>query len=392
MKNYLTEKIIRNYENRKKGRNGELKGNQSFPVQQEDYDKCGRMELNAEAMELEKQGLVRLNWYALGSELTRVYYSLEKMPEFYEISGMQPKYEVLESYIRKVKEQLAHTKKEWIRLYLTSLLEKAKQGKMSEQYLTCFHGLDELEGPMYKRIFSSKYLNDSKTFENKLKRHVITTARNFHPDVEDTMTDSQVLEQIYIDEYSQELAVKGPLNLTIEGNEVELSDFRYGTVLNSQTLTHAVILKNQNIRKIISIENKANFMSMPFEDGVLYLFSHGYFSPKEAEFLRGLARCLEGSQVEYYHSGDLDYGGIRIYRYIKEKIFPELMPLNMDEKIYRKYLGYGEPLKDSVLKKLQNLSGKIPEELEPLYRDMLKEGIGIEQEIFLADMSEHADA
>ncbi len=117
---------------------------------------------------------------------------------------------------------------------------------------------------------------------------MVSILSEYHPDVDEAMNDKEVLSQVYLEEYAQELAVKGNLRISLKGNEISLADFCYGTVLNTETLRHAVILANQKIQKIVTVENKANYVSMPCEEGTLIVFSHGFFLTTGGEFLRRL--------------------------------------------------------------------------------------------------------
>ena len=119
---------------------------------------------------------------------------------------------------------------------------------------------------------------------------------------------------------------------------------------------------------------------MPYEEGTLIVFSHGFFSPLESEFLRKLLAVLP--EVEFYHTGDLDYGGIRIFRHIREYICPRVRPLQMDAKQYDSYIQYGYEIKPETLKKLEAIRGTEPL-MEELIERMIKGKMGIEQECFL---------
>lgn len=68
--------------------------------------------------------------------------------------------------------------------------------------------------------------------------------------------------------------------LNLEGKQIDLSEWRYGTVLNSETLKYAHICEKQKIQKIITVENKANYVMMPIEEGTLIIFSHGFFTKR----------------------------------------------------------------------------------------------------------------
>lgn len=83
--------------------------------------------------------------------------------------------------------------------------------------------------------------------------------------------------------------------------------------------------------------------------------------------------------MEYYHTGDLDYGGIRIFQFIRENIFPELQPLNMNREIYEKNLIEGEILEETKRKKLEKVEEPI---LADLIQAILEQGMVIEQESF----------
>ena len=77
--------------------------------------------------------------------------------------------------------------KEWIENYLEKLKERIAEGDLPknieklEKYLDCYRGLDSLEEPMMKRIFSKRYLKDSKIFEREMERNVVTAAREILP-------------------------------------------------------------------------------------------------------------------------------------------------------------------------------------------------------------------
>ena len=295
-------------------------------------------------------------------------------------------------YTRKIEEELSEGfQKEWIEQYFESLRARLGKGEFPkeveklEMSLAAFRGIDSLEEPVLKRIFSKQYLKDSKMFERELERHVISVARKYCDTITEDMDSSTVLEQLMIEEYSQELAVKGPLKLKIwrgsEAKRVDLSDFVYGTVLNSQTLKHAVVeLDQPGLKKVVTIENKANYVSMPYQPDTLYVFSHGYFSPLDREFLKKLRRALNGKPVEYFHSGDLDYGGVKIYEYIKKQILPDVQPLKMDVETFEKYASFAEPISKETMAKLQKT--EIPD-LKELIDKMIETGMGIEQESFL---------
>ena len=86
------------------------------------------------------------------------------------------------------------------------------------------------------------------------------------------MDDTTVLQQLWIEEYAQELSLKGKLHFCLKEEngstqEINTECYRFGTTLNSRTLEHAAIKEVQNIQKIVIFENKANYISAPYKDG-----------------------------------------------------------------------------------------------------------------------------
>lgn len=387
MTSYILNKMIDRYENSRNDWKEQSAGNRSIPVQQSDYDACGRSELLQEARQLEKKGLIKVKWFAGGNDIERIAFRLEALPRMYELTGRRPKSQRMADDARTIREWMDQARSDWLRQYYQDLADSVHKGKRpqdmercGEKLFQCLNCLEKLESPMYIRIFSSRYLGGSKVFERELESRVVSIARKYHPMVDEAMEKYQVLSQLYLDNYSQEMALKGGLRFWLEGRLIDLSAFRYGTVLNTETLRCGKIHGEQKIRKIITVENKANFVSMPYEDGTLIIFSHGFFSPLEREFLKALREVLPDEGTEYYHTGDLDYGGVRIFQYIRRKIFPRLQPLQMDEAQYEAYKDFAVDMEPSSWEKLKDVEEPA---LEPLIRRILAEKKVIEQECFL---------
>ncbi len=391
---YILGKIIARFENSANDWREETDGNRSFKIQQADYDVLGKSELIKEARELEQKGLIRVKWFCGGSEIETITYRLKDMADIYRIAGRESKKSRLDNAREFVAGYEKRAETMWLNAYYRELLQEIERGKYpgdlekyGEVLFRCLDMLEKLREPMFERVFSSKYLNGSKVFEDMLKSRVVSIGKKYHPMVDEVMGEHEILSQMYLEDYAQELELKGELRILLGGRVIDLSIFPYGMVLNSATLKHAEIDCDQRIRKIITVENKANYISMPYEEGTLILFCHGFFSPKEREFLVRLEQVLQeqrqaGADIEYYHTGDLDYGGVRIFRYIRTKIFPLVKPLHMDVDWYEMYvkLGYGMDMGASSWEKLKKMLEPL---LQPLIDRMLAEKKVVEQECFL---------
>lgn len=395
---YLVKKIIDKCEKSASDWRESASGGRTMRIEQADYDKAGKSAVINEILELERTEIfTKVKWLIRGSDAEQVSYRVEDLPKLYELWRSRrpefvPKKERILAFQERIQKELEEPfHKDWIAEYYRWMLGKLERGEFPkdleklEIYLPALRGIDSLEGPVFKRIFSKKWLGNSKTFEREAEKHIITLARAYCQEIDEGMDDKTVLSQLYIEEYAQELAVKGPLRIELSGRILDLSAFTYGTVLNSETLKYGVLCEEQEeIRRIVTIENKANFVSAAYEPHTLYVFSHGYFSPREREFLIKLRDILEkNSQIEYYHSGDLDYGGIRIFEYIRKRIFPDVKPLDMNVDIFEQYISYAEKIEENTKKKLADM--EVSEEMAALAEKILDSGYVLEQESFLVE-------
>lgn len=412
---YLLEKMIEQVENSTSQWKQESTGRKSLDNKAGQL--CDRKHLQSDVLsaaeKMESAGIFTIKWSKgyKGFEFVALTYQLEDMPLFYEVyrryvdEEFQPRWYWTQKYQLLLRQELDACKTPWIRAYYTELYtasmkkgqQKEKTGerlgrKWRKEYDTLqercplFRGLDVQKEPVFKRLFSKKYLGSSKKFENIYQSYVIAQARRFCTDVDEEMDNTTVLSQIFIEEYAQELSIKGPLEVEMKTEEGELrrvstKNWIYGATFNSEMLKRTQILSKQpDLKRIITIENKANFVSVPYRKDTLYIFSHGYFAPKEKEFLKKLYTILKNEKIIYLHSGDLDYGGIKIFQNIKEKVFPKLQPVYMDTEVFERYREYAEPLEKQKLEKIRKLKEPL---LQPLIDKIAATGLGIEQESFL---------
>ncbi|MBS7007507.1 Wadjet anti-phage system protein JetD domain-containing protein [Anaerostipes sp.] len=380
----IIEKTERSSSDWKEG----AEGNRSFFVHQELYDKVGKTEFLAEARELQTQGMITIEWESVGNDIRKIRYALRDLPRMYELSDIRPKSQVIEEHRRAVENLRSSVEGMWIKQYLDRCLIRLEKGHVPSEFakrdglFQCLGEIDRLREPLYKRVFSKYCLGHSKAFENEFQSTILSIARKYHTGIEEEMNDTQILSQLLIEEYSQELALKGPLWISVDGENIDLGKFRYGAVLNSLTLSHAEPNSGQKVKKVLTVENKANYMAMPYDEEWLIIYSHGFFTPKEREFLIKLREVLP-AKTQYFHSGDLDYGGIRIYQYIKQKIFPKVQPWQMDTEVYRKYEKYAVAVESGILTKLKRMDMDQIPEMSELRKLLVSEGKALEQESFL---------
>ena len=111
------------------------------------------------------------------------------------------------------------------------------------------------------------------------------------------------------------------------------------------------------------------------------IFCHGYFSPKEVRFLQMLMKTAP-EEIQCYHWGDMDYGGIQIFLYNEKNIFPNLIPWKMDVPSYKAALEKEKGIK-LCSKKQKKLEALNAGKLEVLKQCILENKMEIEQEMLI---------
>lgn len=336
----------------------------------------GRDELVRQAKVLERipalggEEYLHFDWREMNTDITKIDYRVEVIPGLCDLIGViDPRERQLQAITRVCKLQ------------------------EDEEFLKCLKALADLKEPEWKRVFSSKVFekkNDitpSKVFE-RIYQGAVIEALKYSPQYEEGMSDDEILAAHGILSYSQTLEWKGAVeycmtdrNGTAIEKKIDTSLNYYGTVINAQTLEHAVPNLRNSVEKIIVIENKANYESMEYDPKVLYIFCHGYFSPKEVRFLQMLMKTAP-EEIQCYHWGDMDYGGIQIFLYNEKNIFPNLIPWKMDVPSYKAALEKEKGIK-LCSKKQKKLEALNAGKLEVLKQCILENKMEIEQEMLI---------
>ena len=275
----------------------------------------GRDELVRQAKVLERipalggEEYLHFDWREMNTDITKIDYRVEVIPGLCDLIGViDPRERQLQAITRvcKLQEDVSGS---CLFAYCNHVLEQLNKGNTKElskaedeEFLKCLKALADLKEPEWKRVFSSKVFekkNDitpSKVFE-RIYQSAVIEALKYSPQYEEGMSDDEILAAYGILSYSQTLEWKGAVeycmtdrNGTAIEKKIDTSLNYYGTVLNAQTLEHAVPNLRNSVEKIIVIENKANYESMEYDPKVLYIFCHGYFSPKEVRFLQMLMK------------------------------------------------------------------------------------------------------
>lgn len=371
----------------------------------------GRSVLLRQAGELEKltgiSGKIIVKWKAVRTEIEKITVSSDAIPLLCQVEQIEDprerqlsQMELTESWKSRVAQA------DWLIPYYDHILERLNSGKLVKDvpgledplFFLFLNRTAEERKPLYRRAFSAQVctiwngiaqtkqseskITPTKRFEKIYQSAVLSVLKQYSPLYEEGMSDEELLTAHGILTYAQTLEFKGAVSYRIDdGPAISTAAQIYGTMFNKQTLENAVPISIVGIRQIMTIENKANYEKMQFRPDTLYIFCHGFFSPLERKFLSRVVE-LAGTDTEYFHWGDMDYGGLRIFKFLQKNLFPKLKPWKMDVTDYKMALQLGASisLEADKREKFEQMDAGV---LTPLKEAILKNGKEIEQELLL---------
>ena len=371
----------------------------------------GRSVLLRQAGDLEKltgiSGKIIVKWKAVRTEIEKITVSPDAIPLLCQVEQIEDprerqlsQMELTESWKSRVAQA------DWLIPYYDHILERLNSGKLVKDvpgledplFFLFLNKTAEEREPLYRRAFSAQVctiwngiaqtkqseskITPTKRFEKIYQSAVLSVLKQYSPLYEEGMSDEELLTAHGILTYAQTLEFKGAVSYRIDdGAAISTAAQIYGTMFNKQTLENAVPISIVGIRQIMTIENKANYEKMQFRPDTLYIFCHGFFSPPERKFLSRVV-ALAGTDTEYFHWGDMDYGGIRIFKFLQKNLFPKLKPWKMDVTDYKMALQMGASisLETDKRERFEQMDAGV---LTPLKEAILKNGKEIEQELLL---------
>ena len=371
----------------------------------------GRSVLLRQAGELEKltgiSGKIIVKWKAVRTEIEKITVSPDAIPLLCQVEQIEDPRERQLSQMELTenwKSRVAQA--DWLIPYYDHILERLNSGKLVKDvpgledplFFLFLNKTAEEREPLYRRAFSAQVctiwngiaqtkqseskITPTKRFEKIYQSAVLSVLKQYSPLYEEGMSDEELLTAHGILTYAQTLEFKGAVSYRIDdGPAISTAAQIYGTMFNKQTLENAVPISIVGIRQIMTIENKANYEKMQFRPDTLYIFCHGFFSPPERKFLSRVV-ALAGTDTEYFHWGDMDYGGIRIFKFLQKNLFPKLKPWKMDVTDYKMALQMGASisLETDKRERFEQMDAGV---LTPLKEAILKNGKEIEQELLL---------
>jgi hypothetical protein len=183
------------------------------------------------------------------------------------------------------------------------------------------------------RTFSLKTTGDTKAFDRHAGRIVAVLSAQFG---EPGMAADLVWNRIGLERFSHPVHVKGCViaedteGILVHGRGMPFASFH-------PEMLHLLKLCGQPTA-LLTIENYASFNRYvrEIDDGALVVYTGGFASVGVVELLKSLL-IMADPAVPFFHWGDIDPGGLRIFRFLEEALPRPARPHLMDRTLAETY-------------------------------------------------------
>lgn len=349
-----------------------------------------RDELNAATRLLEAEQVVRVHLGRYSrNEVERVDLNLDALDRAYEMAARTPRRwreetlaAVAESWLLRWPEPA-----DWRHRFAEAVTVAVEQfGRLpaglrpgqADLLQDLFRVADALgpDGSTYevsRRIFSQRVLGDSKRFE-AIQGRLIRVLHEFWPSPLPE-ADHEVLAELGIVENPQHILLAGPVEL--DGLDVALTGAGLGL---PASFVDRCAVTGLGANRVITIENLTSFHQVvaALPPRTLALYLGGYHNQSRRRLLLKLARA---GINRFFHWGDIDLGGLRIFVHLQEQTGLQLEPMLMDLQTYRQYASGGLPFAEPYARELAVLlTNRSFEPFWPVIQEMLVRRRRVEQE------------
>lgn len=294
-----------------------------------------RPDIEEAAKKLEREGMVILEWDRKTKLLKGIVLadSPEKIDEAYQETGHVRKKSKLNEETVFLSREIEKTKKDSVKWnYIHFLLQLLSEHK---SHLTWYKSIDDLreqlqwisgietnEEEILLRNFSVRNFNDSKVIERNSSK-ILSIFAEF------STKKYESIDEIYAD-YSilknpTYVYLKQGLEFRIKNQVINLDDYGEDFALSDEAIENMEILKTEK-KKVITIENLTTFHYFKDVDAII-IYLAGYHSSAKRKLLKKIYHF--NPELSFYHIGDIDWGGFRIFLDLKEKtkilFFPMMM-------------------------------------------------------------------
>lgn len=346
-----------------------------------------RPDIEEAAKRLEREGMVLLEWDKKTELLKGIILtdSPDRIDEAYQKTGHVRKKSRLNEETDFLLGEIKKTKQNTVKWnYIHFLMQLLSEHK---SHLTWYKNIDDLkeqlqwisgietnEEEILLRNFSVRNFNDSKVIERNSSK-ILSIFAEF------STKKYESIEEIYAD-YSilknpAYVYLKQGLEFRIRNQVINLDDYGEDFALSDEAIENMTILKTEK-KKVITIENLTTFHYFRNADAII-IYLAGYHSLAKRELLNKIYHF--NPNLSFYHIGDIDWGGFRIFLDLKEKTKIPFSPMMMGIEELEQHKKEWKKLSENDRHKLNMLLSNTEAELfKDVIKYMLKNNCKLEQE------------
>lgn len=350
-------------------------------------------EIHASMRELERQGIVRIEWKKgkEGHIISKVVLCTEELEKAYAFVSRVPKAEMIRrnrALLLELRERLHTPICQALIAYLDDRLKNAQSVKEfidlhnlveTELFLTGIAQIEQNERSCYIREFSLAYFHDSKIFEAMSGK--FAKAMRMFEEAYKGKEEDEIFAEYGIYHTPNYVYFKGDIVLGIGSDEYRIGGLRQGIGISGEDIERITFRDFSRIRKVITIENLTTFFRWE-EPESLMVYLGGYHNGVRRALLEEIYRAVPN--IDFYHFGDIDVGGFLIYEDLCQRTGIPFKRYMMDLNDLKQYEAYGRALTENDCVRIERMLKENP---GAAYADvltyMLAAGIKLEQECFV---------
>ena len=245
--------------------------------------------------------------------------------------------------------------------------------------------IDE-EKDILKRVLSIKCFGNSKYFEKYIQHILVRIIKRYllcNENIEE-YTSEDVLLEVGISRYPEIIEFCGDLEISIENEKIEYKKQTKGSYINSYNVKELKCLQIKNAKKVIFIENKANYIDYilnKMQNDEFVVYHGGMYSPVKGEFFKRLYEAEK--DLLYFHWSDIDIGGFCIFNRLRN-IIPSLKPYKMDKVSLNEKRDSWQIMKKEYVERLKKMRCEKKYEIFfDVMDEMINKSCKLEQEAFI---------
>lgn len=246
-----------------------------------------------------------------------------------------------------------------VKAFTTSMVDKLRSFQSVQSY---FDNLDDLklylkaieamillEEDTLKRNFSKKVFNDSKLFE-KIEHKVLKIIREFSED--DLEDDDELLSIYHLVKTPTFAYIKGGITIKVKDQLIDLFSYGHEIAFSSSAIVDLDII-DISVKKVITIENLTTFVSFNSSEYII-TYLGGFHNSVKRKLLSKIRNFDDN--IEFYHFGDIDAGGLLIFEDLVAKTGIQFVPYMMDVVTLEKHKEFWINLTQNDKKRLGKLT------------------------------------